>query len=49
VYEIVNRQTGRALDVTGSSTANGTLIQQYDYLGFPNQQWQLIPVGAPGQ
>ncbi len=44
--EIVNRQSGKALDVTGASTANGIPIQQYNWLGFPNQQWRLVPVGA---
>ena len=31
--EIVNRQSGKVLDVTGASTANGAPIQQYNWLG----------------
>lgn len=43
-FKIVNRFSGKALDDTGYSTASGTLIQQWDYLGGTNQQWQLSPV-----
>jgi glucosylceramidase len=34
------------LDVTNSSTADGTLIQQWDYLAAANQVWQLIPIAG---
>ncbi len=41
---IMNNLSGKVLDVTGSSTSNGTQIQQWDYLGGANQQWVLVPV-----
>jgi Ricin-type beta-trefoil lectin domain len=37
--EIVGRQSGRCLDVTGQSTANGTQVQLYDCWGGSNQRW----------
>jgi Mg2+/Co2+ transporter CorB len=43
-FEIINRLSGKVLDDTGSSTWNGTVIQQWDYLGNPNQQWQFVPL-----
>lgn len=43
-WEIVNKHSGKALDDTDFSTAGGTLLQQWDYLGATNQQWQLVPV-----
>ena len=46
IFEIVNRQSSKVLDVTGGSLANGTAIQQYDWLGNANQQWQLVSVGS---
>ena len=44
VYQIANAQSGRVLDVTGGSKANGALVQQYQPLGVPNQQWSLVPL-----
>jgi Ricin-type beta-trefoil lectin domain-like len=43
-FEIVNRLSGKVLDNTGSSTSNGSVIQQWSYLGNANQQWQLVPL-----
>lgn len=48
-YEIVNRLSGKALDVTdlgGAAVADGALVQQYAYSGLDNQQWQLLPTGS---
>lgn len=47
-YAIVNKLSGRVLDVTGGSGAisDGLTIQQWDYLGATNQKWQLVPVGT---
>ena len=42
--EILNVQSGKSLDVTNFSVANGALLQQFDYLGGANQQWQFVPV-----
>src|SRR4029450_10736209 len=38
---IVGGQSGRCLDVPGSSTANGTQMQLWDCSGQPNQSWTL--------
>ena len=40
-YAILNRQTGKALDVTGASLDNGALIQEYDFVNGFNQQWRF--------
>jgi parallel beta-helix repeat protein len=45
-YKVVNKNSGKVLDVTGISSNNGALIQQYDYLGGNNQQWQLTAVNG---
>jgi len=43
-YAFINRQSGKALDDTNYSTSDGTPVQQWDYTGGTNQQWQLTPV-----
>jgi endo-1,4-beta-xylanase len=40
-YEIKGAQSGRCLDVSGSSTSNGANIQLYDCTGGNNQQFKL--------
>jgi hypothetical protein len=47
-YEIVNKNSGKVLDVFNDSTSDGALIQQWDYSGTANQQWQLVPVDNSG-
>jgi hypothetical protein len=44
-YKIVSRNSGKALDVNGSSTADGAAMIQWDYWGGNNQQWQLAAAG----
>ncbi|TYP77487.1 cellulase family glycosylhydrolase [Paenibacillus methanolicus] len=44
-YRIVNRHSGKALDVNGYSTADGAAVNQYAYTGGYNQQWELLHVG----
>lgn len=44
-YRIVCRQSNKALDVNGSSTANGANIIQWDYWGGTNQQWKITSLG----
>ncbi len=46
VYEIANELSGRVLDVTNASTADGAPIQEYDYLGGNNQKWSFVPVSG---
>jgi len=45
---IVSVNSGKALDVPNGSHDAGTLIQQYDFHGGPNQRWNFIPA-ANGQ
>ena len=44
-YRIVNRKSGKALDVSGGSTANGANVQQWTYNGGTNQRWQITHLG----
>ena len=44
--KLVNRNSGKALDVWGWSTADGGRISQYTDTNGANQQWQLVPVGT---
>jgi endoglucanase len=44
-YKIINRNSGKALDVNGGSTADGAAVVQWPYTGGYNQQWELINVG----
>jgi hypothetical protein len=44
-YKLVNRESGKLLEVYGQSTSNGGLVDQWADNGGSNQQWQLIPVG----
>jgi hypothetical protein len=43
-YIIVNRNSGKVLEVPGASTANGTVLDQNTYTGALNQQWDISPV-----
>jgi hypothetical protein len=45
---VVSVNSGKALDVPNGSHDAGTLIQQYDFHGGPNQRWNFIPA-ANGQ
>ncbi|WP_200940668.1 RICIN domain-containing protein, partial [Cellulomonas sp. Leaf334] len=44
-YLLVNRQSGKVLDVAGTSTADGTVIQQWSRNDGPWQQWQFVSAG----
>lgn len=43
---LINRNSGKALEVQNSSTADGGNIVQYTDYNGANQQWQLVPVGG---
>nr|WP_217281687.1 RICIN domain-containing protein [Kibdelosporangium persicum] len=45
-YVLVNRNSGKALDVWERSTADGGRISQYTDVDGANQQWQLVRVGG---
>jgi Glycosyl hydrolase family 76/Ricin-type beta-trefoil lectin domain-like len=44
-YQIVNRNSGLAVDSKGTQITNGTPVQQYAYHGGANQQWTLTYLG----
>ena len=44
-YVLINRQSGKVLDVTGTSTADGTNIQQWSRNDGAWQQWQFVSSG----
>jgi pectate lyase C len=42
-YKILNKYSGKALEVKGFSTANGSnTIDQWTWSGGDNQQWSLV-------
>lgn len=40
--KVVNRRSGKVLDVTGSGTADGVKVIQWTWSGGANQQWQVL-------
>ncbi len=46
VYIVINRHSGKVLDVDSSSGLDGANIQQWTYVGGNNQKWRLIDVGS---
>ncbi|MGW4058045.1 glycosyl hydrolase family 95 catalytic domain-containing protein [Amycolatopsis sp. NPDC004747] len=40
---LVNRRSGKVLDVTGGGTADGVKVVQWTWSGGANQQWQVRP------
>jgi hypothetical protein len=45
-YTLINRNSGKALDVSGASTADGAAVQQYTNRNGTNQQWQFLDSGG---
>ncbi len=45
-YRITNRNSGRVIDVSGQSTANGAIVEQWDWNGGGNQKWQFQDAGG---
>ena len=43
-YIIVNRNSGKVLQVPGGSAANGVVLQQSTYTGMQYQQWDVQPL-----
>jgi hypothetical protein len=43
-YIVVNRNSGKVLEVPGASTANGVALHQNAYAGVLNQQWDINPL-----
>jgi GH43 family beta-xylosidase len=44
-YTVANRHSGKCLDVTGSSAADGANVAQYSCNGGANQRWRLEDLG----
>jgi GH43 family beta-xylosidase len=44
-YTLTNRNSGKCLDVAGSSTADGANVQQYTCNGGNNQKWRIEDQG----
>ncbi|BFV56518.1 hypothetical protein KCMC57_up16220 [Kitasatospora sp. CMC57] len=42
-YRLVNRRSGKVLDVGNASTADGAAVIQWPSSGGTNQQWKLLP------
>jgi beta-xylosidase len=45
-YELVNRNSGKALDICSASTADGACVQQWTRNGQNNQQFQFVDSGS---
>lgn len=45
VYELVNRNSGKALDVNGGSTADGGDVIQWTWSNGNNQKWRIDNLG----
>ncbi|WP_367318721.1 alpha-L-fucosidase [Streptomyces sp. HUAS ZL42] len=42
-FRLVNRKSGKVMDVSGASSADGASIIQWPWTGGTNQQWKLLP------
>lgn len=41
-YKLINRNSGKSLDVNGGSTADGADVIRWTYHGGNNQHWQIV-------
>lgn len=41
-FILTNRLSQRVLQVPGASTADGTVLEQWDHTGEGHQQWRLV-------
>lgn len=44
-FELQNYNSGKALNVSGGSSENSALIEQYDYAAWDSQRWDFESVG----
>lgn len=42
-FKLVNRGSGKVLDVSGGSTDDGAAVIQWPWNGGTNQRWKLLP------
>jgi hypothetical protein len=47
-YKLINRNSGKALEVGASNTNDGVQLQQWGYVGALNQQWDIAPLPRGG-
>ncbi len=45
-YRLVNKNSGKVLDVMNESTVDGAAIIQYEGTGGANQQWKFVDAGS---
>ena len=45
-YGLINRGSGRSLDVASASTASGAVAVQWEFTHSPSQQWRFVPLRA---
>jgi hypothetical protein len=45
-YRVTNRNSGRVMDVVGSSTANSAEVKQWGWNGGGNQKWEFRDAGS---
>jgi hypothetical protein len=45
-YVLINRNSGKALDVSNTSTADGAVVHQWSRHDLANQQWQFVDSGS---
>ncbi len=45
-YILVNRNSGKVMEVASASTADGANIQQATYTGATHQQWDVVPLDS---
>lgn len=46
VYRLVNKRSGKCIDIDGPSTANGASIHQWTCHTGASQQWSLVPTDS---
>jgi eukaryotic-like serine/threonine-protein kinase len=44
VYKLVNRKSGKVIDVEGRSKDDGHKLQQWGYSGANNEKWKVVPL-----
>ncbi len=45
-YGLIDRGSGRCLDIAGASTASGAAAVQWEFTHAPSQQWRFVPLRA---
>ena len=48
-YGLIDRGSGRCLDVAGASPAGGAAAVQWEFTHAPSQQWRFVPIRVGGE